>query len=171
MDPRKPDGAPWGVSDCVRMHAWFRTEAQRQLRQRDHDLYGIPLSGQVTQPVKDGTMTRWVVNPERSKHRSTSADRNALQEKLWTEFCAEPRDPDCELRKVGLVHQEDVLPPQARAMQSALAPIIEQNRVLIEQNAQLLAALRANSNGQAPATEPTPMGKRQTRLPQSADAE
>ena len=107
MGPRKLDGSPWGVSDSVRMHAWFRTEAQRQLRQRDYDLYGIPLDGRVNQPVKRGTTTEWVVNPEWSKNRHTGADREALQEKLWTEFCSEPRDPDAELAKIGLAHQDD----------------------------------------------------------------
>ena len=154
MDPKRLDGLPWGVMDCVRMHAWFRTEAQRQLRQRDHDLFGIPLDGRVNQPVRRGTTTEWVVNPEWSKHRHSGKDREALQEKLWTEFCSEPRDPDAELAKIGLAHQEDQLPPGARAMQSALAPIVEQNRVLIEQNRELLEALKAaqsNGKGLAPA--------------------
>jgi len=102
MGPRKLDGSPWGVSDSVRMHAWFRTEAQCQLRQRDHDLYGIPLDGRVNQPVKRGTTTEWVVNPAWSKNRHSGKDREALEEKLWTEFSSEPRDPDAELAKIGL---------------------------------------------------------------------
>ena len=161
MDPRKLDGTPWGVSDTTRMHAWFRAEALRQLRQRDHDLHGVPLDGRVTQAVKDGSMTKWVVNSEWSKHRSSGADRRALQEKLWTEFCSQPRDPEIELRNVGLSHREDQLLPQARAMQSVLAPVIEQNRVLIEQNAKLLEALKAG--------EPMPVGRRQNRAQQPAD--
>jgi len=163
MGPRKLDGSPWGVSDSVRMHAWFRTEAQRQLRQRDYDLYGIPLDGRVNQPVKRGTTTEWVVNPAWSKNRHNGKDREALEENLWTEFCSEPRDPDAELAKIGLAHQEDQLPPGAAAMQAALAPIIAQNRTLIQQNVQLLAALKAaRSNGKGgvppgpPATEGSP---------------
>jgi hypothetical protein len=177
MNPRKPDGSPWGVIDTTRMHQWFRGEAQRQLRQRDHDLYGIPLDGRVNQPVKVGTTTEWRVNPEWSKNRSSGADQEALQEKLWTEFCAEPRDPDAELAKIGLAHQDDPLPPGAFAMQSALAPIVEQNRVLIEQNAQLLEALKAaQSNGKHVSRAddgplPVSLRKRQTALTQPIDAE
>ncbi|MFH1108730.1 MAG: hypothetical protein V1790_06000 [Planctomycetota bacterium] len=153
------------------MHAWFRTEAMRQLRQRDHDLYGIPLDGRVQEAVRRGTMTEWVVNPEWSKNRHSGKDRETRQEELWAAFCAEPRDPSAELGKVGLAHMDDPLPPMARSMESALAPIVEQNKILIEQNRQLLEALQhATHNGKVTATEPTPVGKRQRDVSSSPAA-
>ena len=173
MDPKQLNGQPWRTSDTVRMHVWFRTEADRQLRQRDHDLYGIPLDGRVSEPVRRGTITEWRVNSEWSKNRHSGKDREALQEKLWTEFCSEPRDPDTELAKIGLAHQDDPLPPGALAMRAAMAPIVEQNRVLIEQNRQLLEALKANSNGKGevpPIPSATDKGKRLSEVRQSPSA-
>ncbi|MDO8630464.1 MAG: hypothetical protein Q7R41_08215 [Phycisphaerales bacterium] len=98
MRPRKPDGSSWNHEDSNAVLQHLSREATRELSARDV-ARGLPKSLATGAYDRSGV---YRINERWSRIKHSGEEKTNLLMQRWQAFCAEPRDPQSELGKIGL---------------------------------------------------------------------